>query len=883
MGGGRKLISLWLCSLALAACTDTLDEAAVPKPLSVAVNARDITARAPIHGTALPDASNIGISLVAEDGTPYDGVTYANLKYTATGTAPDQSWSTPNVPTLSSNTAKLVAYYPWAENTDYSAVPVETDTQTDYMYSQWLTGLSNANPNANIVMKHALTAVRVALVKGDFTADVDVSSVSVKSPAFATAGVMDATTGALSALTGSGDAVTVTADFPLTAQATNVEVMAVPDVSVSSGVTTVTTQIGDRKYSVNINFTESYKQGYIYTYTLTLNNTGMEVTSVAVTPWEEGTTDNGTLEVGYNENEYVVNILSETDNFTYSHNMVDFTGTIDWGDGTQTTYDSKTSYPSHTYATAGTYTVRAVGNMSGLNTCISEEWYPENIGLWVEWKASPVITDILHIGGDMGITDMTGAFKGQKKITTLKEGLFDGLDEVVSFDYVFAASIFYDEEVMNLTSIPADLFNNCTSAETFTMAFYSNHSIKNIPEKLFADCTNAVSFNETFSGCKFLESLPGGLFDNCPEVTSFHGTFMGTAALKEIPGELFANNTKVTDFGRVFGCSGLINIPEDLFKNNTEAINFEIAFSKNYDLQAIPQNLFKYNTKAKCFDATFALGTSITEIPAGLFDNCPEVTDFRNVFDGCGNITEIPAGLFQYNTKAIYFSGAFARTGILEIPEELFRYNTEVEEFGYVFKDCAELTTIPEGLFQYNTKVTTFDRTFWNCTNLKSIPVNLFKNNINVESIYATFRGCTGLTNIPEGLFYYNTKTTSFWGAFRECSGLTNIPEGLFDNCPEVTTFSYTFEKCTALESIPAGLFDNNTKVTGLYGTFSDCTALESESPYTTIKVDGNDVKVHLYERANYPEHFTAPTSYKKCFMGDTGLTDYTNIPAAWK
>ena len=428
MGGGKKLVSLWLCALALAACTDTLDEAAVPKPLSVAVNARDITARAPIHGTALPDASNIGISLVAEDGTPYDGVTYDNLKYTAAGTAPDQSWSTPNVPTLSSSPAKLVAYYPWAENTDYSAVPVETDTQTDYMYSQWLTGLSNANPNANIVMKHALTAVRVALVKGDFTADVDVSSVSVKSPAFATAGSLDATTGALSGLTGIGDDVTVTADFPLTAQATNVEVMAVPDVSVSSGVTTVTTQIGDRKYSVNINFTESYKQGYIYTYTLTLNNTGMEVTSVAVTPWEEGTTDNGELGVVL-DNKYIVEIEVEEADTEYAHNVYGFTGTIDWGDGSTTTYDQLIGWPSHTYAAAGKYTVTATGQCMALMQAEYQNGVPVNkdyifsrAGDFTMFS-SPFITKIIHIGGELGITNMMAAFYGQTKLKELKRNI----------------------------------------------------------------------------------------------------------------------------------------------------------------------------------------------------------------------------------------------------------------------------------------------------------------------------------------------------------------------------------------------------------------------------------------------------------------------------
>ena len=483
-----------LCALTVTACTNTLDEAALPKPLSVDVNARDITARAPIHGTALPDASSIGVSLLAEDGTPYDGVTYANLKYTASGTAPDQTWSTPNIPTLSSTPAKLVAYYPWADGTDYTAVPVETSTQTDYMFSGWVSGLSNANNEAYIVMKHALTAVRVALVKGDFTADVDVSSVSVKSPAFATAGSLDATTGVLSGLTGIGDAVTVTADFPLTAQATNVEVMAVPDVSVAAGVTTVTTQIGDQKYSVNINFTESYKQGYIYTYTLTLNNTGMEVTSVAVTPWQEGTTGSGDLGVEL-DNKYIVDIITTDNNIYYNHNILDFVGTIDWGDGTTTVYDTPIDTPLHIYTTAGEYEITAIGTCSALCSKIFIDL--GNINGRAAGNPIYSIIRIKYIGKDMGIKDMTGAFFLNPELISIKKGVFDGLKDVTSFNFTF----------------------------------YNCESITEIPEGLFDKCTEVTSFIGTFAECASLTNIPEELFDKCTKVTIFEGTFYGCTAL----------------------------------------------------------------------------------------------------------------------------------------------------------------------------------------------------------------------------------------------------------------------------------------------------------------------------------------------------------------
>ncbi len=844
MGGGRKLISLWLCSLALTACTDTLDEADVPKPLSVAVNARDITARAPIHGTALPDASNIGISLVAEDGTPYDGVTYDNLKYTATGTAPDQSWSTTNVPTLSSSPAKLVAYYPWAENTYYSAVPVETDTQTDYMYSQWLTGLSNAKPNANIVMKHALTAVRVALVKGDFTADVDVSSVSVKSLAFATAGVMDATTGALSALTGIGDAVTVAADFPLTAQATNVEVMAVPDVSVSFGVTTVTTQIGDRKYSVNINFTESYKQGYIYTYTLTLNNTGMEVTSVAVTPWEEGTTDAGDLVMA--NDQYIVDIAVQADAYTYTHNILGFAGTVNWGDGTTTVYGetsrgiddgetSVTNYPTHTYTTAGTYRVVATGMATALNST----------------SASKCITDIIKIGGDMGITTMEAAFQGQTKLTEIHAGIFDELSDV-------------------------------------------------------------DNFRNVLKDCSTITALPEGLFDKCTEIVCLEGFAAYCTKLSIIPDKLLYKLKKLTKAGGGLRSTAITYIPEDFFYYNKEIVDLGWFYHKCSNLTgSIPENLFKNNSKIENLAGIFSECKNLTGIiPSNLFVNNPEILNINQLFYDCSNLSgPIPENLFFNNEKIWNMTYVFCRTfnnstEQVEIPAKIFQNKpalTTLERAFYeakkikpfipagLFDECPELTslseiwwgssiggaTIPEGLLDNNTKLENMQQTFGGCKG--TVPAGLFDNCPDITNFKNIFSSCTELV-LPEGLFDKCTKVTTFENAFWGTSFADPLPENLFRYNTEVTNFNLTFARVVGLTSIPISIFDYNRKARYFKNTFACFGTITGESPYTTIKVDGNDVKVHLYERSSYPEHFTAPASYTGCF--NTAWDNVTDIEA---
>ena len=179
--------------------------------------------------------------------------------------------------------------------------------------------------------------------------------------------------------------------------------------------------------------------------------------------------------------------------------------------------------------------------------------------------------------------------------------------------------------------------------------------------------------------------------------------------------------------------------------------------------------------------------------------------------------------------------------------------------------------------------LTDFSDAFLGCTLLTAIPKNLFAHNPAVTSFQGTFSACSALTAIPENLFASNPAVTDFGSTFSNCSALATIPEKLFANCPKVTSFSRTFLACKTLKSVPAGLFDNNRKVTDFgsrfYGLFHKCSALTGESPYTVI--DGQ--KVHLYERANYPEHFTAPSNVQNTFRECYNLTDYNQIPSNWK
>jgi hypothetical protein len=84
---------------------------------------------------------------------------------------------------LSSSKAVLYVYYPYSDKvTDISRIPVEatSDNQTDYMYADPVTDLNNHNPEAAVLLKHALAAVRISLTRGTYTGKGVITGISIE-------------------------------------------------------------------------------------------------------------------------------------------------------------------------------------------------------------------------------------------------------------------------------------------------------------------------------------------------------------------------------------------------------------------------------------------------------------------------------------------------------------------------------------------------------------------------------------------------------------------------------------------------------------------------------------------------------------------------------
>jgi len=206
---------------------------------------------------------------------------------------------------------------------------------------------------------------------------------------------------------------------------------------------------------------------------------------------------------------------------------------VDWGDGDTSTVTS-VSDPNgtHTYTSAGTYTVEIQGSLPGFsvnNNATYRSLYKEV----VQW-------------GTVGLVDV--GFYGCTNLTTIPTSDFEGLESVINWNNTFRST--------GIASIPSGMFDYSTLAETFVDTF-SFTQITSVPSGLFDENTLVYTFSSTFNACTSLTTVPTNLFDNNTNVINFSSTFRNCRALTQIP--RFNNNTNVSIFLNMFNMSSTSN------------------------------------------------------------------------------------------------------------------------------------------------------------------------------------------------------------------------------------------------------------------------------------------------------------------------------------
>ena len=228
----------------LAACNSDDTDLQMVQPLQLCVSTGVSESRAVVDGWFLPEGGQLGVSLVAADGSAYDGKAYNNIPYTATGNGYDtpQTWSCTGsvVPSLSTTLGKAVAYYPYNESvTDLTAIPIETASQTDYMYSGWYSYLYYATPKANLTMNHAMAVIKAKIKKETLGSYTQLVSIQITGDMIGSSAILNATDGSLSSISGLGEPILVLREDGLNIIEDDVyltvEMLVIPDSSITEG------------------------------------------------------------------------------------------------------------------------------------------------------------------------------------------------------------------------------------------------------------------------------------------------------------------------------------------------------------------------------------------------------------------------------------------------------------------------------------------------------------------------------------------------------------------------------------------------------------------------------------------------------------------------
>ena len=659
-----KMMALGCLMMALPlvpSCTDDREPIVDMPRLTIAVSTESAgISRGIVEGGTLPDGSVIGLSLVDSDGSGYGNSDYGIFTATASTDIVPQVWTLGTDIVLDGTEGTLHAFYPYSDAvTDIKSVPV-TSGSTDYMYAVPVTGLDNANSSADIVMRHALTAVRIKLGRGTYPGEGVVSSV-VLSGDIAGSAVLDATTGLLSSH-GGGAALDVTPEGTVTLSASP---------SLFTGMVIPTVETGDLTVSITLDgnpLTATLSDcdltaGNLLNVNATLSGTEFVISSVTLDEWQN------TTSVDLNGDRVPENLLAVY-NVT---STTDATRILD-----STTGISKMIIDGVELEPTTTYTFSSTGeHLVGFVLKYNYEIYNST------FRGCKQLNDVYI----------------PNSVTTIGSSAFDGCTGLTS--------VTIPESV---TSIESDAFNICKGLITIDLGT----GVQTIGNGAFDGCTGLTSVtipesvtnigNIAFRSCKGLKTLDLGTGVE----TIGSSAFEGCAGLTSV-----TIPESVTNIGSVAFryCTGVKSIVVDTANSKYDSRNDGNAIMEtatNTLITGCKNTIIPEDTKiigdyafSDCTGLTgeLVIPNSVTIIGENAFSDCTGLTGVA-----------IPNGVETIGSSA--FNGCTGLTGTLIIPNSVSSIGN------FAFSNCTGLTgelVIPNSVknIEY--------RAFYNCTGLKAL------------------------------------------------------------------------------------------------------------------------------------------------------------------
>lgn len=238
------------------------------------------------RATDKKEAFEVGdaIGVWVDDGTgneTYNEKVYSNICVTKG----ESGWTMEKGVMLTSSSAKVYALYPYSESMTGTDIELSLDDTTDYLYDV-VAGKSKSSPSASFTMKHVRSILTVNISRGDFTGNGEIESCNISATSLKTKGTYNVKTNKFTADT--------EADHSISMSGTVGEEELTDQWYVFSAYGSATSKISFAftidgvKYDTEESSTAiKFEPGYIYTCNITINNTGVDVSSVDITAWTE--------------------------------------------------------------------------------------------------------------------------------------------------------------------------------------------------------------------------------------------------------------------------------------------------------------------------------------------------------------------------------------------------------------------------------------------------------------------------------------------------------------------------------------------------------------------------------------------------------------------
>ena len=750
-------------TITLAACTDEDDS--IPSssgtPLQVQVSTAQPKTRALIESTTLPEGSIIGVSLVKTGGGDY-GKGYPNVPYTATGTGESQTWAAQaGEITLSSEKGTLYAYYPYSNQiTDIKKIPVSTETQTDWLYALPVDEVSDAKPQADIVMNHALSAVRVLVNRGSYTGTGALTEVTLTGEGYATSAMLDGATGELSETKGQGTAqrmtVSQTLDPSVYAQTDFILIPTGQDKPMTVALT-----VDGRTKTVDIP-AWTMQQGYMYKIYLTADESEIEFKDISTDQWSFG--DDGSIVI--QGDGYKVNVTGNLEGIAFS-----------------------------TQKSQGTVSVKAV---------------PVNYGEYINHPTTQGTAEIVMAEDrkaairDITVTDMQSdvdiIFDGttQYVIRSTHDIAAAGATRVIGSGFT-TSKIRYLVVDGQKVEVPADANYTFQQAGTHTVDYIMDSEVNSLAY-MFRSVPKVVEVDfSAYNGSKVTSLL--SLFESCPTLTRVQAAGTDFTAVTNMKAA-FAKCTALTemDFSG-WKLKSVTNI-HDLFLQSTALTTVNVKAFETSPLVDFG-GAFCKATALKTVTGLNGWNVSNVTVCHGLFNGCSALEDFGDLNNwNTANWTGTEMSGGRYCGIREFFNNCSSLKKI-----DLHGWDVgKVYNCYAVFNGCTNLETLNITGWTVKSAIS-LGNMFNACDSLRAVDVSSFDTS-NVTNMGAMFKFCRKITQLDVSNFN-TSKVTDMGGMFGRCVSLQKLDLSNFDTS-NVTDMQQMFLGCGALQELDLSNFDTS-------------------------------------------------------------------------